>query len=71
MVAARRKTVALYRTAAAAAILVCGFLAFWAVRGPWSGPRDGFATFAAGSHLRYSRGALSLDIHSDEPHVVA
>jgi anti-sigma factor RsiW len=56
-------------SAAAAVFLVLLFLFGAMVERLTAG--DKLAAFAAESHVRYSRGALPLDIHSNEPHAVA
>lgn len=59
-----------WRTAVAVsfAAIICG--AYVLVSGRM-GSRDQFAAFAAESHLRYARGAMLLDIRSEQPSAVA
>lgn len=62
-VRAHRSYASMWRMAAAATVL-------FTAAGLWYGlrtERDRFAVYAAESHLRYTRGALALDIHTGEP----
>ncbi len=57
-----------FRAAAIPAALVLGALVvFWL----WSDRSPQFAAFAADSHLRYARGAMPLDVVSEDPEVVS
>jgi anti-sigma factor RsiW len=67
---ARHQRLRWWRMAMAVSLLaiICGTYALVNQR---RGPRDPFAAFAAESHLRYARGAMPLDIRSDQPAAVA
>lgn len=69
-VVAHRNRLLVYRSAIAASVLLVGMLSAALLRNRASA-EDPFATFAADAHLRHGRGALPLDIGSDEPDVVA
>lgn len=71
VVKAHRNRVAMWRGAIAAAAALVIWFSFSSVHQPAASGRDAFADFGAESHLRYARGALPLDIRSEEPQVVA
>jgi len=66
-VRAHRSYSSMWRIAAAATIVMTA-AGLWYGLG---GSRDRFAVYAAESHLRYTRGALALDIHTREPKEVS
>jgi anti-sigma factor RsiW len=70
VVSAHRRRLALYRGAIAASILLIAALA-WEAFSQRMARQDRFAAFAAEAHLRYERGALPLDIRTEEPKAVA
>jgi anti-sigma factor RsiW len=59
-----------WRRLAAALVLAAGGLGAW-LTGWFGGDGGSFRVYAAESHLRYSRGGLSLDARSGEPAVLS